>query len=171
MIKRLSVLIFIVIIFSCKDNVKTQNEYENNQLSTEQVKIVFYKSPENKQVEYCERSIEKQYDTLQKIIYYYNILQENNDTISYHKNSIYINSQKLKFLDKKVFKIGNKNVVIDKYVAHNSLTSTNFYFKDNELVIRKAITSNIVVEYYNENNLKEIHPLVINDSVFFLSAW
>jgi hypothetical protein len=92
------------------------------------------------------------------------------DSIVHYKDSIKFNNQKLKFLDKKVINFKNKNLLVYKYnfSPKNEKYMINLYFNDSlGLIISDGVGYARVAREYNVLEYKELHNLIINDSLFF----
>lgn len=118
-------------------------------------------------------NFEKKHDSL---IFKYNcqrlkmaedVLETNNDT------SVYFQKTKLTKVDVKTLKIADSTIIVEKYINiknPNPHALSDIYFNRKlGLILVKNLTTNGVVEYDTEK-FKDIHKLIIKDTVLFKNS-
>ena len=169
---KISIISLIFFIYGCNTNPKESKLSDNNlTIDSDSIQITYYKPKSEKYSEKIKviREIDNNY---RKTIYFYTDLQENSDTIIIDDNNIFLNSTLLKHVDEKRINYDGKNILIKKHLYNNTYGSSNFYFDDShKLIIKKSISSNIVVEYLEDNVPVNIHSAIKSDTLFFKPKW
>ena len=174
--KNLVKIALAISLFACHDNNSKQKKGDLVNES-DSLTIIYYKLREDKsvKVDKIKEIIKLNSERINKelrYIYFYKTLQDSNDTLTIYQDSICMNSQKLKFLNEKKYRIEDKDVLLKKFIVDNLYASSNLYLNDkNQLVMLKSISSNVIVEYYNGFDPLSIHEFILKDSVFSKSEW
>ncbi|GGB70239.1 hypothetical protein GCM10007424_07720 [Flavobacterium suaedae] len=172
-LSKIILIVFITYLYGCNskrdESVPRESEYTSK---LDSISIIYYKLntiPRFNEVITLEQEKTKNY---LKEVYSYDKLQENKDSIFIYKDSIIFNTNKIQFLNEKIYESSLGNITVRKYVVDNVYSSSNLYFNNkNELLMSRSISSNNVVEYHNDSTPENIYSSILNDSIFFRPEW
>lgn len=152
-------------LLSCKPQNKEIEKLKS--YKHDSINIIYYKYGRDKHQERIKIHKIKS-DNFTQNVYYYRNLHDTNDTITLNERGVFLNNYRLEYLSEKEYLLNNKNTRLKKFYVNQVYSSSHFYLNDdNNIVLSRIISSNIIVEYFNPTDPPDIHKTIINDTVFF----